>query len=457
MSSHPALQGIDDQGQRLMAYANQAHLQGKRDDARKLYMQLCSRYPNWAFPVFSLGTLYTETDEFGLAVPLLRWSLQLDPKNIQAWNNLGASLRATGHLDDAVAVLKQCMEMDRNNVAAYANLSGCYVNNGTPEQACAWARKGLAIDPVHPQCSNHYALGKLELGEWGDGFDYWERRVNLPGWHKRDTGSIPRWEGAPTGCLAVIGEQGIGDELMFLSVIADAAERCDRVAVEVTPRLVPLLQTGYADPFKNVVFYPSWQELMAVEKPDAWSLLGGLGRLFRRSPSACPGTPYLSAPDDLVAAWRARFRAIGTGPVVGLAWRGGTPKTHGELRATNLEAWRPILDIPGYTFVSVQYGTAGVEAGAQGLPHWAHVSHDFIDHTAQIAACDLVITVCQTAVHQAGALGVKAWCLTPSKPAWRYLTKGARMPWYGSVTQYRQKKDDWTTVIKQVAHDLAHL
>jgi hypothetical protein len=67
-----------------------------------------------------------------------------------------------------------------------------------------------------------------------------------------------------------------------------------------------------------------------------------------------------------------------------------------------------------------------------------------------------VITVCQTAVHQAGGLGVPCWCLTPHKVAWRYgVWGGERMPWYSSVRLFRQGPDQqWAPVIDRVAGEL---
>jgi hypothetical protein len=67
-----------------------------------------------------------------------------------------------------------------------------------------------------------------------------------------------------------------------------------------------------------------------------------------------------------------------------------------------------------------------------------------------------VISVCQTAVHLAGALGVPTWCLTPAAPAWRYRIAGDTMAWYPSVTLIRQQHEgDWGPVLADVAQRLA--
>jgi hypothetical protein len=67
--------------------------------------------------------------------------------------------------------------------------------------------------------------------------------------------------------------------------------------------------------------------------------------------------------------------------------------------------------------------------------------------------CDLVITVCQTALHQAGAMGVPCWVLTPRKAPWVCCTDP--MPWYNSVKIMRQEIDgEWIPVIDRVATEL---
>ncbi len=74
---------------------------------------------------------------------------------------------------------------------------------------------------------------------------------------------------------------------------------------------------------------------------------------------------------------------------------------------------------------------------------------DFLSLHERIASCDLVISVCQTAVHQAGAMGVPCWVLTPRNAAWRYC--GERMPWYNSVELFRQEvAGEWSPVVDRI-------
>lgn len=441
-----------------LAEANRLHCAGDLASAERVYLELLCSDPLHAFVHYSLGTLYCDQGRNGLAIPLLTRAVELDPKMAPAWSNLGAVMRQERHIDHALAVLENAAALDPQNPHVYANLSGCFINEGKPERAIAYARKGLAIDPDNPQCGNHLAQGHLERGDWREGWAAYDARLRLPKFSARTFGGAPRWDGEPTECLALSGEQGIGDEIMFLSILDDVIARAKgRVCVEVTKRLVPLVHRSYPD----VAVYPDEDAVMAAELPTAFCPLGSLGALLRNSDKEFPREPraYLKPDPALVERMRAWTDALpGHGPLIGIAWRGGVKATHDKLRKCPLSEWEPILSIEGVRFVSVQYGGPQWELEARqfGVPHWPEVVDDFEALTALISICDRVVTVNQTAVHQAGALGVPALVLTPSRPAWRYQVKGERMAWYPQHRQFRQAAGGtWTPVVRRVAEEIA--
>ena len=439
----------------LLAHATQRHMAGDLPAAESLYKQLMAANPDHAFLNFAMGTLYTDRgEEATLAFPLLLRSVALDPTNCQAWNNLGAAYKSVFHHERAVEALEKARALDPRNPAVFANWSGLYINEGCPEQAIPIAEEGLLYDPDSPQIHNHLALACLESGNWRQAWPNWEYRVKLPGWFTREfRPGTKRWHGQQVRNLALSGEQGIGDEILFTSIVPEIRHLVTgKLFIECTARLQTLFERSF-----DCVTYPSHQELLFHEHDiDACLQLGSLPRLFRPMPDTCAGTPFLKPDPVAVAEMRERLARLGPPPYVGLTWQGGTPKTHRHARTLPLQMLAPIASIDGCTFVSVQYGQAAMEAAHAGLTHWADAVIDFDRHTALIAACDLVISVCQTAVHQAGALGVPCWCLTPVKVAWRYgVFGGERMPWYASVRLLRQAvSDEWEPVVERAASEL---
>jgi hypothetical protein len=121
-----------------------------------------------------------------------------------------------------------------------------------------------------------------------------------------------------------------------------------------------------------------------------------------------------------------------------------------------------LQEIADATFVDLQYGECEPEREAfrtSGLAirRFDEVDplRDFDEFAALVAACDLVISVDNSTVHLAGALGLPVWTLLPFASDWRWTGDGPDSPWYPSMHLYRQPAPgDWTTVFARVAHDL---
>src|SRR3989304_671198 len=81
---------------------------------------------------------------------------------------------------------------------------------------------------------------------------------------------------------------------------------------------------------------------------------------------------------------------------------------------------------------------------------------DYYETARLVKSCDLVISICTSVIHLAGALGVPCWVMTPRWPAWRYQNTGP-MPFYRSVRLYRSPdvvQEAWHPVIAKIAYDL---
>ncbi len=147
---------------------------------------------------------------------------------------------------------------------------------------------------------------------------------------------------------------------------------------------------------------------------------------------------------------------------VGISWFGGAASTRRDTRSTQLPDWLPVLSQTSCSFVSLQYGECRDEIAELasrsgiGLHHWQMALDSYSETAALVGALDLVISVCTSVVHLAGALGKRAWVLVPVCPEWRYLGAGNRMPWYPAVQLFRQHTlGEWQPVIAAVRARLA--
>jgi len=100
-----------------------------------------------------------------------------------------------------------------------------------------------------------------------------------------------------------------------------------------------------------------------------------------------------------------------------------------------------------------------VQTGHQ-VHHWLDSDpvRDLDDFAAQVAALDLVISVDNSTIHLAGALGVPTMAILsfPSASYWRWFLHGDETVWYRTVRLFRRRHPEtWDAVIRDVRAALA--
>ena len=419
-------------------------------------------------PLYGLGTAYQERGLNNIASVMLEMSAHHRPDFGGTWNNLGIAYRGAGREDKALVAFKAATELMPGDVNPPSNISGMLINTGNPNGVLEWAEKALAIDPDHAQSRWHRAMGLLELQRWDEAWEWHEARLNptsnckMARRNYHGDRETPMWDGKTKGRVVIHGEQGLGDEIMFASCLPDAIATGAEIVLECAPRNANLLASSF--PGVKVLGTHATDGMEwtpELGKPDFKTALGSLPKFYRRSEADFPKVPYLKPSAEKRQYWRGELKPLGRWPKVGVAWQGGHFNTRVDLRSFRLEEFAPLLRQKA-NFVSLQYtksAKAEVEASGFRIAHWpkAAEAEDMEELAALIAELDLVISVCQTAIHIAGAVGTPTWVLTPAAPAWRYgATDRTDMAWYGPhLRQIRQKGEGWGVVVETAALDLA--
>jgi ADP-heptose:LPS heptosyltransferase len=281
----------------------------------------------------------------------------------------------------------------------------------------------------------------------------------------------PFWLGEDLKGKTIVlhGEQGIGDELLFLQFVPEfqKAHPDTRIVLDVHPRLCTAIQRSFPDIqdiFPTRKTTPEWNTVLRVDYKDG---IGSLPKWYYASRRKNAG--WLK--NDAVLAEKYRLWVNGIQekfnqkdkPVIGIAWTGGRKKTRTDLRSIPLDQWLPVLKQDA-TFVSLDYNPgAEMQAGEfykkHGIPvhHWPDVTEntDYEHSLALAGVCDLVICVNTSIVHARGSMDLPCWTLTPHGHAWRYGKKDTINPFYNSVKQYHQEDgQDWDVALNKVAKDL---
>lgn len=354
--------------------------------------------------------------------------------------------------------------------AGWNTLGSILMARGNAAEALDAYEQAAGIDPANDvQARFNRSLALLTLGRLAEGWDEYEQGWVAPsGRFPRARFPKPLWNGRPLGdgSLLVWGEQGLGDEVMFASLIPQLAREGLRVVLDCDARLAPLLTRGLSNNQPGVTVVARTEPLSGrLTAPDVVAQIpaGSLPRLMRRRMEDFAGRqpPFLKADPDRVAELRRRHAdGHGTGDrLIGISWSSKNAAV-GHLRSIPLDrlAWAlgGVSNGTGVKLVSLQYGDVAAQLAATGVTDPGLDAWGDIDGLAAlIAAMDLVVSVDNSTVHLAGGLGRPTWALLPHAADWRWMQGRRDTVWYPSVRLFRQDAPgDWDGVLRDLREAL---
>ncbi|PKL50706.1 MAG: hypothetical protein CVV39_01220 [Planctomycetes bacterium HGW-Planctomycetes-1] len=460
--------------------------QGKLTEAEATYAKAIDIDPQYAEALSNLGMTLIAEGKFEQAGKNLQKAVDLSPHCAEFHNNLGVFFNRQGRFEEAIAASRKAITISSDYIGAYNNLGTALMELGRFDEAVAAFEKAIAIDPRQAEPHFNRALILLLTGRFEQGWKEYEWRWKNSGFstpirpftQKRWDGSAPALSCVPLRFssqdeaagesksggvvkLLIWAEQGIGDEVQFAGLIQPIIAKGIDVVVECDRRLVPLLQrsfskitvVGRSDPPADVL-----KDKAITHQIPMCSIPQVLGWPMDIK-------PYLLPDENLRNQLRQRYKNGKDELLVGISWKSGNSQ-EGPKRSIDLELWEPIFKVSGVRFVSLQYGECSRQLQTAREKFCVEIIKDdkvnpltdIESFAAQAAAMDLVISVDNSTVHFAGALGVKVWTLLPTAPDWRWGLQGEKTCWYPSMRLFRQKdREKWGPVISKVAQELGSL
>lgn len=424
--------------------------------------------PDYATARYNRGVALMNLEDYEAALEAFDAALALDPQHVEALNNRAIALIEVGRLDEAMAMLNAALARRPGDPQVLSNRGHVLERLGRTEEALALWEQALAADPQYANAHWRRALVRLGRGDFAAGWGDYEHRWRVDTFLRNSSGQVTRRLRAkldPTLDRAdlagrhvlALGEQGLGDAVMFASMLEELRADAATVTLACDPRLTRLF--GQSFPGVRVINPASIPHPAAFDRILA---LGSLGRLYRNRLEDFPATPYLSTAPEARRQWVERLGPKTTRLRIGLSWRGGIPRTGRVERSLALADLKPLLDLPDCEFVSLQYGDVAdeIEAANAGLARAVRAFpkedlDDFEDLAGLVQSLDVVVSVQTALVHLCGGLGAPCVAMLPMRPEWRYAALPDRMPWYGSVELVRQPDAGaWAPVVDEIAERL---
>ncbi|MEO7720220.1 MAG: tetratricopeptide repeat protein [Capsulimonas sp.] len=438
-----------------------AHLAGDLRKAEGLYKKILQTLPGSARACWLLGSLYAQRKQINLAIAMLRRAVALDPNLAEAHNNLGSVLEDAGDIPAAEQSYARAFTLAPANPDFAGNLAALREAQGDSETALALYDNIIAQIPSHADARWNRSLILLRGGEFAGGWSDFEWRFAATGSSEREF-AAPRWRGETLAgkTIFVHAEQGYGDTFHFVRYLPWLQSQGAHVVFECHDGMKSVLEN--CDGFALLTEWSEhWIEQHGGEVDYQVPLLSlpGLARTSLKTIFA--KNSYVKARQDKEQYWGERLSSIPKGLLrVGVVWAGSPNQKNDINRSCRLQDLAPLLEMDGVQIVSLQRGPAASQiasySGDANIIDLSNEIADFADTAGVIANLDLVISVCTSVAHLAGAMGRPVWTLLSKSACWRWMQNRDDSPWYPTMRLFRQEiLGNWAHPVQSAARVLA--
>jgi tetratricopeptide (TPR) repeat protein len=399
-----------------------------------------SKWPTDVEAMNDLAGIHRDASRFEDAIDVIRTAINLTPTNALLWNTLGTILTDQGNPSDALQFFAEALRIDHRFARVYHNRGNALLYTGDMVASLADFEQAAKLN-THPRdgAEIDFARGLvlLSFGRLKEAWPLYARRNDpvLGRSTRYHTPGCEHWDGQSSlegRSIVLLAEQGVGDEILFLEAARDIGQAVGengKLAIVSDERLRPLLErsfpkvliSGFRDGHLDGQMIRV-AETLDWSRWDTFALQGDAFAAMRPSIEHFPRRHSFLTPDPKsVAKWRGVLAGLGDGPHVGVSWKSMMMIGKRQKAYMPRDAWRPILEVPNLTFVTVQYGDTkddlrhfetewGVRIHTvEGL----NLKDDFDELAALLLALDVTLAPINATLNLAGAVGANAWAVSP--------------------------------------------
>jgi tetratricopeptide (TPR) repeat protein len=382
---------------------------------------------------------------------------------IQVYLALASVYRACLQAEKSILVLEVAKEKfpdnpecDRAIAEAYAELN--------PELASKAFEKAVLTSKKQVALKWNWSFVELRLGNFGLGWELYETGLNqavgkagrpLPAVMKQFP-MITTFDEIDVDKYTILSaEQGIGDQILFLSCIEDMLKKSNnnKIILIAEDRMQKLLKRSF--PSIEVRTFGFANSLLRQQhRLNGVFPIGSLMKLYRQNEGCFVAAKrkYIEVNEGLANKYRnGLIEKVKRNNLIGLSWSGGHWDRQKKTKSMTFEEIMSVVPYKEDTqFLCLQYGDVSKERQLAKEKKWPITFIDGIDFkkdidawTALASACDRIISVSTALVHFAGASGMRVDVIlgNAQSPFIWGLNEGQSLP-YLNVNLLRQGKQE---------------
>jgi len=386
-------------------------------------------------------------------------AIELDPLLIEAHINLAGALNEIGKYNQAIQSCETAIKINRSNPSIYINKGKIFADLG--DEISALQNYEFAISLDHNTFDAYFNAAEIYLFKKNflKGWDYYEKRnqSKLLRSNFHETNKKPElidFE-IENKDILIFGEQGLGDQIIFLSLLSEIKIKDNSYTVMVDERLIKIYQRS----FPEAKFLSKKTPLDEI-KYDFYVMSGSLPRFFRKKIEDFSVNKKQYLISDRQKRDELREIIKEDRKICGIAWSSKNNKI-GKSKTIKLSTYEKIFNLKNISFVNLQYGDVDQEI-KDAEENYNIKIHNLknIDNTndidsllSLIDACDFVITTSNVTAHLAGSIGKKTYLLLPLRIGriWYWHDGDLNNIWYPSVKQFPQgSSGSWEEPINKI-------
>lgn len=424
-------------------------------EARDAFMEAVRLNPNFSRALTNLGACHNELGDNTAAISCHEKAIAVEPQMVDAWANAGKAWNELEEFEMAIACYRRAIGI-KPRPDVLRGLAKAYRKSGRYDRSRQLLLDAVQQNPADADAHFGLALTHFHLEEYPEAIREFEWRMQVKEMiqHRKDLYPIfdrPAWSGQDLSdkTLLVHTEQGFGDNLQFARFIALLRLHVGKLVMWCRPGLGQLFQHCFdiADISENVFKLPAFDYQLPL-----------LSLPFHFDPALATldnFAPYISAP----AREKPLFTPDPATVNIGLVWGASDSGFDHQNKKVPLNQLRPLLDIPGTRWYSLQVGSDKTDITnadvSDRLIDLAPLLGNFADTAHAVEQLDLVISCDTSVAHLVGAMGKPLWVMLKKNPDWRWHSDGETTTWYPSARLYRQDTcGDWSRVVRRIARDL---
>lgn len=454
---------------RLIARATRFQSSGALDQAMMLWKAVILERPDHLIALNNLGILLRHLGRIAESEAVLRTAVERHSGESAPWISLGQTLAAWGNSDETLRQAEEAfaralmidarahlahyglgmLHLQRGDVMqatadftaacdAFADhvpsiigLGRCRQRRGEMKMAKALFSKAIKLAPRNAEAHVRLGMAEFSLGEFPDAWGHYEWRWKLDPLLDRKSVDLPLWKGTDLAGRALLVKPDGGYATIFQFIRFLKKIRGGPVIFDCPPELQELLRGSRW----MGEMLPSGEN---APDPELWVPLSSIPYLIGAGQDDIKSyRPYLRPDPTRLAPWRAR---LGGDRSIGIVWHGDEAPYEDRLRSIPIEAFSPLVTVPGVTLVSLQKGEGRKDAKKAPM-HVTDLSAlideedgAFTDTAAILNLVDTLVSVDGAVAHLAGALGRPVHVILPKGAEWRFSPEGGKTPWYPSMT-----------------------